>query len=320
MNNEIIEKIKNDNKELLKISKKEMKNNGISFKDSVKRIINEMKNCTNDSNNEELLNSIYSISEEIEEADSIEKIVELRKKLNYLITKIKKEKEKRNLILASSFDFLEETNKYRKSIAKHIRYLKRINNIKEIEKLNSNYTKLSLEELENLKKIVKREQNYNRKNLPQKEVIKVIPKKEDKKIDMSFITDLKVNTNKTIKVLAPVNEDTLEQNIDQLRDKYKMNQILTYEKSIGANMITLVKNIPVYLRNKKIISSIEEENVDEKAFDGFIEFNARRNSIKLALKGILNPKYRNSIENLYLSNDYYCSYWIKKCYSLSLHR
>ena len=227
MNNEIIEKIKNDNKELLEISKKEMKNNGISFKDSVKRIIDEMKNCTNDSNNEELLNSIYSISEEIEEADSIEKIVELRKKLNYLITKIKKEKEKRNLILASSFDFLEETNKYRKSIAKHIRYLKRINNIKEIEKLNSNYTKLSIEELENLKKIVKREQNYNRKNLPQKEVIKVIPKKEDKKIDMSFITDLKVNTNKTIKVLAPVNEDTLEQNIDQLRDKYKMKQIPT---------------------------------------------------------------------------------------------
>jgi hypothetical protein len=73
-----------------------------------------------------------------------------------------------------------------------------------------------------------------------------------------------------------------------------------------------VKNIPLYLENKKIIRKMEKDNIsNEKELDGYIRYNKKRNSIKLALKEIISSKYRNSINALSLKDNSYRSLWLK---------
>ena len=157
------------------------------------------------------------------------------------------------------------------------------------------------EELLYLKKSIRKEQNYNRRNL----------------IDNN--SPIKVsNLNITYNINGVIEHNNLLNNsIKNFKEKHKLNKLPEYDKSVGANIFTLVKNIPNYLKNKKIISKLEKENEsnDDKVFSGIVEFNKKRNSIRITLKEIINPKYRDTIESLYLRNDAYCGYWIKNCYS-----
>lgn len=300
-NQERINKITDGNNILINKSYEELEKSSYYFRRSVERISDELK-FDNDEKKSEIKELLLSLSEEINNSYSIEEIDELRKKINYLINKVKKEIEKKDINIIPVDNFVEATTNFRKSIAKNIRYLKRVNNIEMIESLNSNYDNLNEEELKTLKKLIKREQNYNHKNLN--------PVKKEENIKIS---NLKVNQ----KVLDLNTHNKINENVNKIRQVYKLNRLPEYDNSFGANVITFVKSIPTYIKNKKIISSIdlEDTELDEKTLNGFVEYSKKRNSIRLTLKEIVKPKYRKSIESLYLRNDNYCSYWIKNIYN-----
>lgn len=308
-NQERINKITDGNNILINKSYEELEKSSYYFRRSVERISDELK-FDNDEKKSEIKELLLSLSEEINSTYSIEEIDELRKKINYLINKVKKEIEKKDINIIPVDNFVEATTNFRKSIAKNIRYLKRVNNIEMIESLNSNYDNLNEEELLNLKKMIKREQNYNHKNLnPSKKEVK----KEIKNEESIKVSNLKVNQ----KVIELNTHNKVNENVNKIKQVYKLNRLPEYDKSLGENFITFVKTIPTYIKNKKIISSIdlEDTELDEKTLNGFVEYSKKRNSIRLTLKEIVKPKYRKSIESLYLRNDNYCSYWIKNIYN-----
>ena len=105
----------------------------------------------------------------------------------------------------------------------------------------------------------------------------------------------------------------IEEKIIHYDKKYKLKNLNNYcDDSVFLNSCSLVKNIPLYIKNKKIIKQMEKDNLNNnKEFNGFIEYNKRRNSIKLALKEIVNSKYRDSTVALVLRDNRYCSLWLK---------
>ncbi len=108
---------------------------------------------------------IVTLTQQILEAKDVEEIIALRKKLNYYINKIKGELKKREVDQPIIDNYQEEVTYFRKKIAGYIRFLKREDNICEIENLFRNYDNLSLEEITTLKKCLTRENNYNKRNM-----------------------------------------------------------------------------------------------------------------------------------------------------------
>ena len=316
MKNQIrIDKIKENNNNLIKKVKEEINETSTPFLQSVEKVVEEIKEHASDEKKKENFNKakelLFSLSNEINNSDNLDKIIELRKKLNSNITKIRKELEKKEFITFEFNRFKDNTIKYRNSIAKNVRFLKREKNINEIERLNSNYDSLSSEELVEFKKLLRREQNYNSKNL-------VKYKKEEQKRDFFKVSNLEVNKKKTEDLIEVFNQSKLNESINDIKSFYKLKKLPSYDGGVRENTIAFFKSIPNILKNKSILSSINKENelFDDQLLEGFVEYNKRRNSIKLTLKGILNPKYRNNLELLYLRDDMYCSYWIKNCYGV----
>lgn len=312
-NQDRIKKIKNDNKELLGKSKEELNNNSEEFQSIVTKVTDEIKAHTDNAKKIKTYSKvnelILSLSNEINNCDDVEKIMKLRNRLNYYINKVRKELEKREFVTLNICKYRDASTEYRKSIAKNIRYLKRINNIDEIERLNSNFDNLSEEELLSLKKIIKKEQDYNSRNL------KKYKPANDK---FSFLNVINLKVNEHAKKLFEDNyHDKVNKDIERIRQQYRLNPLPEYDKCVGANVFTLVRNLPSYLKNKRILSVInnDDEEYDDNILSGFVAYNRKRNSITITLRQILNPRIRNTIESLYLSKEDYCSYWIKNIYN-----
>ena len=96
-----------------------------------------------------------------------------------------------------------------------------------------------------------------------------------------------------MEIISPDNQNELNEKLGEINRFYRLNTLPTYDGGVGTNVLKLVRNIPNYLKNKGILSSINKKNnyFDDKVLDAFIEYNKRRNSIRLSLKEILNPKY-----------------------------
>ena len=315
-NQERIEKVKENNKILLKNVKEEMNNSALPFLTSVAKIVDEIKENTTDEKKKITFNKakekLESLTSEINNADSLQTVIDLRKKLNYYINKIKLEMDKKEFISFEYYKFKDLTVKYRNSIAKDVRYLKRENNINEMERLNSNFDNLTEEEKMEFKKLLRREQKYNSKNL-------VEYKKEEKKKEFFTASNIKFNEKRAMEIISPDNQNELNTKLGEINRFYRLNPLPSYDRGVGSNVLKLVRNLPNYLRNKRILSSINKKNdyFDDRVLDGFVEYNKKRNSIRLTLKEILNPRYRDSIEALYLRKEEYCPYWIKKCYGMT---
>ena len=167
MNND--EKIKEDRLKLLKDVKESIieKGNNLSsdFKTTLEVLEFDEKSIKK---YQALLNAqelIANLTEEITNANNPEEIANIRKKLNYLINKIKAEIKKRNIEEERLEELQNKTNYLRKDISKYIRFLKRENNINEIEKLNGSINNLSNEDKDQLKKLLYNELRYNKKYL-----------------------------------------------------------------------------------------------------------------------------------------------------------
>lgn len=110
-------------------------------------------------------NLIVSLTEQILNATTAEEIVDLRKKINYNITKIRAELKRRNVSQDVTENYNNQVSSLRKSIAVYIRFIKREENISEIDRLSANMDNLSKEELTTLKKCLQKENRYNKRNL-----------------------------------------------------------------------------------------------------------------------------------------------------------
>ncbi len=110
-------------------------------------------------------NLIVSLTEQILNATTAEEIVDLRKKINYNITKIRAELKRRNVSQDVTENYNNQVSSLRKSIAVYIRFIKRGENISEIDRLSANMDNLSKEELTTLKKCLQKENRYNKRNL-----------------------------------------------------------------------------------------------------------------------------------------------------------
>ena len=101
---------------------------------------------------------INSLTIEIANSNSKEDIEKLRKKLNYYINKIKNEAKKRNI---DYNNYYEKVSTIRKDISKYIRFLKKQDQINELEMINNNYELLTDEDKEKLQRQLLTARNYN---------------------------------------------------------------------------------------------------------------------------------------------------------------
>ena len=171
-----IEKIKSDHIELLKKARNDILENREKVAESINDVISiidfDEKSVKKQKAAHQAQELIATLTKEIVEAKTKEDVIEIRKKLNYYMNKIKAEIKSRELDEKYLTDYQAKITYLRKDIAKYIRFLKREDNIAEIDKLYSNYENLSKEEMVTLKKALKKEVNYNRRNLAEpKEII-----------------------------------------------------------------------------------------------------------------------------------------------------
>ncbi len=298
-NEEKIERIKNQRKELLKQVNESIINNSSQLSLDANEI---MMNLEFDEKiikrYESLLNAqslIQNLTLEIVECNDPLKVIELRKKLNYYINKIKSEIKKRNISQEKIDKYQEESGYLRKDIAKYIRYLKRENNIHEIEELNSKIDKLSSEDLKLLKRMLKNECNYMNKNTKlmngivkeSKEIVNNVETvetldtvdniktikddnnlfeeiiktdvKERKKLDLDFKHNI---SKESMRVNVPELKydslsDYLENRVDMYKSTYGLLDTYEYGTSNMTNVLNFFKNIPIFLENRKKIKHME---------------------------------------------------------------
>ena len=348
---EKIEKINNDRKVLLSMIKDATtKDNNAVIKnlDDVVSILNfdeqNVKEYVSIIKAKEL---IAELTEQIANTKNIEDIVKLRKRINYYINKIKKEIKKRN-IDEESFDNMYNSVVYlRKDIAMYIRFLKREFKLNEIVDLYQNIDNLSQEEIDKLKKLLKNELNYNRRNIKamndsQEKVNLVITDKlED---NTNNLTDEVPKTNVGFEQLQskvfiepnPV-EETLSNNkiilqensmvsyevyltnkIQYYKKHYAFEKLNKYNGSFLKKCISLLRNIPVYNWNKKVMKKTKSDYYhyySGEDFAGYIAYHKKNNSIKTALLTIFGSSHLSQREIECLYDHDKCVKWIMEFYS-----
>ena len=243
---------------------------------------------------------ILNLTKEIAECNDVEQIMTIRNKLNYYIRKIKSELNSRNIDGRIVDEYYNNVSYLRKDIAKYIRYLKRNDNILEIERLNRNINNLSAEDREKLRKLLRNEKRYNNNNLNPKKVNKKNKKSKlsimdelsrepliftnnadnnDFKIDSIFGSDTlefhfsnegrkkniidEFDTEKAIIDFVPEKMDEeayLSGRVNMYSKKYGIEDTYQYDDSFGKCLINLFRNIPIYVANKSRIKYMKRDH------------------------------------------------------------
>jgi len=347
-NNARISKIKEERHLLLNMVNDSIKNNGSVVADDV-MMISEVLDYDekNIKKYEAIVNAqelIVNLTKEITDAKNEEEIIAIRKKLNYYINKIKNEIKKRNINPEYLEKYQNSISYLRKDIAKYIRFLKRANTICEIENLNSNYESLSEEDKEKLKKLLRTEARYNHRNLNYKEKTNSKPKdnknishegmekrvleqnntqkdekipetnKQEKNTIGGLDIDKFVDTVKKAAENSIISDvEYLEKRIKDYNISYRIDTTYDYSKSIFVDIVSMIKNIPIYLQNQKKIKYMEQES--ERFYRGadlisYIAYLKQKNSIRQALKSVFNRTYLYSSEGQLLNNHEECAKWL----------
>ena len=346
-NEEKLEKIKTERVDLLKKVSESIKNNSNAFSFEIDEVLNQLNiDEVSVKRYEALVNAkelIENLTFQIVETDDPQEIVEIRKKLNYYINKIKNEAKKRQIPQEKLDNYQEKTLVFRKDIAKYIRFLKRKNNIDEIECLNSKVESLSKEELKKLKKMINNEINYNRRNSfdgMTKETIEVNNEKKDvidNRDEKSFLqtvydvqnkSDVFVEKDKPLsfkidKLECPrpivpefhfenINE-FLDYKVNRYKQIYGIKDTYDYGNSFFSNLLSFVKNVPIYCDNKKRIKNMQcVSNIFYSGQDllGYVEYSLKRNSIRNGLKSLFCKSYLYSDGIKCLNDHNRCVEWI----------
>ena len=324
-----INKINSERIEMLKLIKEELTNSQNNINSSIddiqlvllydKYAIDGYKTVLK---TKKLINDLL---EQISSSNNIDDIIKLRKKINNYINKIKKIIKERNIEDDILTNMVNNTTYLRKGMAKYVSYLKREKKLNEINKLNSSFQELNSENKNCLKKYLKNESKYN------KRILKNASIKKDTIIEQTNAPIEKYNPYKEIledeeyeeieqndnnNLIEEVNIDSsnkldeLQSNIQQYTRIYNLDNVLPYNDK---KFITLLKNIPAYYRNKKIIKKMI---VDYKYFMlnedllGYISYSKKRNSIVFAIEQLFNKSKLSEDEMKYLSDHSNCKEWI----------
>jgi len=232
---------------------------------------------------------IKELANQIKNANNVEEIVEIRKKLNYFINKVKKEMKQRGISEDIYNKYCENATNLRKSISEDVRYLKRENKINEIERLNDNIADLTEEDSKRLEKLIKNElsygkrciSNYNiekidlslneknelrenediseevQKNSTLKEELDNFFSRSNKKIMDSNLTNESNGFSPRVKIkdfdkkAYSTVYDYLDEQVDVFNQRYKIVQPKKYTKNPIKNLKIYTKNIPILLYNKE---------------------------------------------------------------------
>ena len=315
-----IEKIKEDHIFLLKTVRDNITSNKNSFVKEANDVINALEiDEKNIKKYEALIKAqelIASLTEEIVNAKTPSEVLNIRKKLNYYINKIKTELKNRNMDEDKIEKYQEKNQSLKKEIAKYIRFLKREDNIKEIERLYSNYESLSNEEIDTLKKSLNKERNYNTRNMkPPKKVEKNSVKEKNKlsysvsNMDSMDVDDIQINDDKNNNLINYY----FKEKIALWNKQYKLVDTYDYNESRISNLIIFFRNIPKNIHNKRAIKLMKHDyNRYYRGYDfaSFIEYQTKRNSIKNGLQCIFNKTLLYTDESNCLSNHDECYKWL----------
>ncbi|MBR5370546.1 MAG: hypothetical protein IK137_04515 [Bacilli bacterium] len=313
-----IEKIKSNHIELIEKVRDNILENKESVSNSITEVINiidfDEKSVKKKDATLKAQELITTLTEQILAAKTPEEVFELRKKLNYYINKIKAELKNRNIDEKYLNDYQEKITYLRKDIAKYIRFLKREDNIVEIDKLYSNYENLNKEEMVTLKKALTREINYNRRNLKEPQEKKIV--KETKKVPLTNIFEEviydseqqeetprrpgnQIPTDNKENVEFSDVEEYLTNAVEKYKSKYNIKSTHDYsKKGLRKNISHFFKNIPNYIHNKKAIKHMQRDfcrYYSGSDLGSYIEYLIQRNSISKGLQCILSKSqlYRN---------------------------
>lgn len=347
-NEEKIAKIKEERKEMLESVNKSLKENGSvvgnDAKDALLTVIDfdekKVKKYEALINAQEL---IEELTLEIANTTDVEEIMEIRKKINSCINKIKAELKKRDIPEERMEEYQSKVSYLRKDIAKYIRFLKRENNIKELENSNKNYDNLSEEDQKLFKKNLKNEIRYNARYLSEPkedkyEVVKTsfgdlkFPKKQETKNHDDSIKSLIAQINlpkaeekkeSSLEFIPRVSvpevddfstaEEYLDNRINFYNQQYKIIPTYEYNYSFLGNIVKLIKNVPIYSENKKAALKMHRDSVlfyggsDLRSYTAYIQ---KKNSIRQGLKSVFSRSYLLSDEGQCLNDHNRCIEWL----------
>ena len=192
---------------------------------------------------------ISDLTNQIAKCNDIDEIKAIRNKLNYYINKVKTIIKERNISEEEYNKYYENATNLRKSISTYIRFLKREDNINEIEALY-NKKDLSLEEEALLKKKIKLETSYGKRNSNNKPDVNENKKEKKKSNDNDELNRLLKSLSKDTESKKINNKSDIEELLKHLGKKE--------EKNVSLNVDALKRSVS----NSKI--SIDEyHSVDD---------------------------------------------------------
>lgn len=332
---ERLEKIKKDNEFLVNSAKKmvEDSNNKVSscIDDLASAIVSDCEYVKRIESIQKTKQLIYDLTVEAINATTAEETIKIRNKLNYHINKLKKEMINRKMSEYKINRYSCSVADIRRNMSTLIRYKRRENKISLINELSKRIDTLSKEETLELKKLIRNELNYNKRNIKQmtdlkeaansfKQNISVQRKQssdvKDKKVSASnSANNEKNNTHMFGDIYTKVNDPVafLDKKVFEYSKKYRLEDPLKYEFSFIKNIATLIKNLPIYLKNKKIIKYIKFQYLNfyrGEDLYGFIQYSEKKNSIKNALNIIFKNSSLSSRERDLLEGHNKCVEWI----------
>ena len=327
--------IKDTQKQLLEFAKNKINDKSDVFNKNVESVIDVLNYDSKMVKKYEAVveaqKLIIELTNQIKNSTSVEEIIEIRKKLNYYINKIKKEIKNRNIDSTEYDKYVLNATNLRKGISEYIRYLKREDKIKEIEYLKSK-DNLSEEEAIRLKKLLKNEVSYGKRNLnkyntpeEEKETAKVVKPQEKEKLDY-FSPQRKYRYIKD----GSENEENVENN-QRVLGKYFKNSGAVYsykkvEKPLKTKGSRKVVEKRMSDEAKKIVEAIQQSNptpnktlISTKSYDSLYEFlDDTTTSFASRYHVLKKEKYtRNIIKNIKIFVD---NMEIIRCNKMSIKR
>ncbi len=349
-----INNIKETEKYLLEMVKEEINRQNSILNFNIQEIIKTIDyNRENNKKYEATLNAqvlIKELTEQIAKSNDIDEIKAIRNKLNYYINKVKTVIKERNISEEEYNKYYENATNLRKSIAKYIRFLKREDNISEIERLHNKEDLTDEEELL-LKKKIKLETNYGRRNsnvtTTKKEEIKkenndsslekllkqlgrseekidrkplnlnlnIEPKKEIIPTEVDIEKFKKSIINHRVNVIGYDNVDSfLLERTDVFSGRYQIKKNNKYDGCLVHNIANFIKNVPNFIHNKGRIKMMERDcSIYDRSpeFIGFIEYTRYSNSIKKNISKLFENSTLRKNEYTYQNEQNRVVKWIK---------
>jgi len=351
--NEKIERINNDRLLMFNTVKDYISMNNSRVSESLK-ITSSLFNFDEENTKEykSIVNAkqlIFELTEEISKATSVDEVINLRKKINYYVNKIKKELVKRNVNQEVFNQIYTGVSYLRNNISMYIRFLKRESTLVEISDLYKKIDSLSPDDSDKLKKLLTNELNYNKRVLKTMNSDNTI---DLKKTDMKHSSLIENGKDSNIFQLPSEIHDDVEDVVDEnisidfnnvfdtqfsgqiynilegadfLTDRidrynlqYKFSTLLNYNGTFFKNCVNFFRNIPRYNFNKNTIKLAERDY--ETFYHGsdlrdFIDYSKKRNSIKVAIEIIFKCSRLSKREIECLFNHDKCKEWIMEFHS-----